>query len=409
MKKVLIYDITPCGRRKLDAKKLSIYFEKNGYKIVRKPEKADFIIINTCAYSDERAMFAINKIKELQKYKAELIVAGCLSGIEKDKLSEVFDGKTITTKDINNIDNLFPHHKIKFDNLPDENIFWQNKERNKALKKMRKLLVNNSIINAIRNFLKNNLRKELNLLFFSKDEVFHIQISQGCSANCAYCAIRNAIGKHKSKPFEECISEVKRGILQGYKKLFITADDSGCYGTDIGRTFPELLKSIVEIDQDFTIGIESVRPEWIIKYQDEIEPILKTGKIDFIGCSVQSGSERILKLMHRNPDVQKVKTSILRLKEAYSKLILITEIIIGFPTETEEEFHQTIDLLKDLPFDIGYIYAYSDRSGTDAEKITPKIPPKEISRRMNYSKRFLRSLGYNVRFERTKTVLVFSN
>jgi len=409
MKKVFIYDATPCGRRKIDSKKLSNYFLKNKYQIVGDPKIADLIILNTCAYSDERAEFSINKVKEFQQFKAELIVVGCLPGIEKEKLRKNFSGKIISTKDLDKIDEFFLDHNIKYSDVKDEITFWSNFNEKKLLIMQRKLLENKffkKIVNL--DFFKKILGIEFYLFSIQREDVAHIRIAYGCPANCSYCAIKKAIGPLKSKPLEECINEFKEGLQRGFKKFFITADDVGSYGIDIGKTFIQLLNEFISFNEEFTIGIESLRPVWIIKFGNELEKIVKTGKIEFIGCSVQSGSEKILRKMNRYPNIKKIKEKLLKLKKVYPKLILITEIIVGFPGETFEDFEETCNLLKEIAFDLGYIYRYSDRSGTIAEKIVPKVSEKELDKRVKIIKKLLKNMGYRVRYKRNKTVLVFS-
>jgi len=409
MRKVFIYDATPCGRRKLDSKRLSNYFTKNEYIIVKNPKKADIIILNTCAYSDERTIFSIKKVEDFKKYDADLIVVGCLPGIEEERLKEIFSGNYISTKNLEKFDDFFPENKYKFSELGDEITFWRNINEKSltnilpsSVYKFINKLLSSKLINGF-------LSTEFKILSMTNKEVAHIRISYGCPANCSYCVIKKAVGPLKSKSVEVCIGEFKDSIEKGYKKFFITADDIGSYGIDIGTTFIHLLDEIIKIDKNFTIGIESLRPLWIVKFSKDLERLVKTGKIEFIGCSVQSGSAKILKKMNRYSDTKKIKESILKIKKSYPEIVLITEIIVGFPTETSFDFEKTLDFFKEVKFDLGYIYRYSDRAGSLSEKIDGKISADEIDGRMNTIYKLLRGMGYKIRYERSKTVLIFSN
>jgi len=409
MAKVFIYDATPCGRRKLDSKKLSSYFIKNGYELVKDPKTANLIVVNTCAYSDERTKFSIKKVEDFKKYNAELIVVGCLPGIEEEKLREIFSGRYISTQHLDKFDDFFPENDYKFNALDDEITFWSNANEKKSLLKLNSIFKNKFIKKLFDlNFIKNFFSMEFRLFVIANEEVAHVRISYGCPANCAYCAIRKAIGPLKSKPFDECIKEFRAGLSKGYKKFFITADDIGSYGTDIKTTFIHLLDEIVKIDEKFTIGIESLRPAWIVKFADELERLAKTGKIEFIGCSIQSGSKKILKKMNRYSNTDKIKESIVRIKKAYPEISLITEIIVGFPGELPKDFEKTCNAFKEIKFDFGYIYRYSDQAGTMSEKLTEKVSADEIDARMNSISALLGDLGYKLRYERNKTVLIFS-
>ena len=125
MKKIFVYTNTNCRRRLLDSNKLRLYFRKNNFEIVDEAQKADLIIFVTCAYRDEITNTCLNKINEFQELDSELIVAGCLPEIEKEKLSNIFKGKKISTKDINDIDKLFPENKTKFSNINDADAIFK--------------------------------------------------------------------------------------------------------------------------------------------------------------------------------------------------------------------------------------------------------------------------------------------
>ena len=148
MKRVFIY-VVSCRRRSLDAKKLSDYLSKNDYKVVYKPEDADTIVFITCAFIDKLAEYSLNKVKELQKYNAELIVAGCLPAIEKEKLAEIFDGKTISTKNYEEIYRFFPEKKTKFSEIDDANKLYDDVNLDNSVKVLKKTLSRVKWLDAI--------------------------------------------------------------------------------------------------------------------------------------------------------------------------------------------------------------------------------------------------------------------
>ena len=125
MKKVFIY-AEDCSRRLLDAQRINIYFTKNGYKVINTPKFAEYIVYLGCGLFNEDTEYEFQKIKKLQKYDGELIVAGCLPDIEKERVNKVFNGKIISTKELEKIDSLFPEHKVKFREIDDTNICYQN-------------------------------------------------------------------------------------------------------------------------------------------------------------------------------------------------------------------------------------------------------------------------------------------
>lgn len=397
MKTIFICNNTNCRRRLLDANKIQLYFKNNDYNIVRNPKKADIIIFVTCAYRNEITNDAINKIKELQKYKAELIVSGCLPDIEKEKLNKIFSGKVISTKQLNEIDKFFPNHKTKFSDIKDADAIVKEQEisnqedilRFKKLPALSKI-VNNIQIIFVKYFLNPHL---LIYLFPTKKEFYHVRISWGCKGNCTYCGIKKAIGPFKSKPFKECIEDFKKGLEFGYKNFVITADDVGAYGIDIESSFPNLLYEFTKLDGNYNISIQDLNPKWIVKYIDELEVIFQNKKITSINIALQNGSKRILKLMNRYSDLDKIGEALLRIKKKKTNFFLDTHIILGFPTETDEDFNQTIDFLEKINFDMGFIYRYSCKTGTEAEKMKP-TSKYIIDSRLLKSKEKLKKIGY---------------
>jgi len=201
-----------------------------------------------------------------------------------------------------------------------------------------------------------------------------------------------------SKPLNECIDEFRKGLDHGYKNFILDADDIGCYGMDTGSSFTELLNKVTDFEGDYHIDIHYLHPHWVVKHVDAIEKILPKGKVSRILSSIQSGNPRILRLMHRYPDTEKLKEVYMRLKKIDPDLFLETEIICGFPTETMEEFQDTLDFIVDVRFGWGAIFPFSCKVGTVAESIEPKIEDSEIVRRIKYAKKFLRKNNYDVRY-----------
>ncbi|KYK21974.1 hypothetical protein AYK24_02935 [Thermoplasmatales archaeon SG8-52-4] len=401
MRKVFIYGKV-CERRNLDAEKISLYFKKNNYDIVNKPRDADIIILVTCAALKYRTDFALTKIKELQKYKAELIVAGCLPDIKKEEVDNIFNGKLLPIKNLEIIDNFFPKNKIKFNQINDQNILFDNIDESHLSDAFKKILkqfpyLKNTYVNILDIIYKSLYDEKLAFYRMStKKPLYHIRTSWGCLGNCSYCAIKRATGSLRSKPLIQCVNELKNGLDKGYKNFILLGSDVGAYGLDSNSNFPELLSSMIKINGDFTLYIDSLNPHWIIKYIDDLEKIIKRGKINSLEIPIQSGNNRILKLMHRFSDVEKMKEVLLRLKKAYPNLLIRTHVIIGFPTETDEEFKETLSFIKAIDINAGLLYPFSSHQDTIAEKIEPKISQNEIIRRLEYAKANLKDEGYHI-------------
>lgn len=390
----------------MDANRVRTYFSKNNYKIVNNPKEADIIFFMGCAVGDSISNKSLNIVKEFQKYDAELIVAGCLPNIEEKKLNNIFNGRKIGTKDLDKnpdkMDELFPDNSIKFRNINDANISFENYNEGKPNIALKKFFSN---IQWMENFvggMKNHIVKNLlgkNSFFYSvliDKPMYRIRISWGCNSNCSYCGIKKAIGTHKSKSINQCVEEFKNGLNKGYKHFALNADDIGAYGTDIGSNFPELLEKITNIPGEYRISIANLSPRWLVRYIDGMKEIVTKQKIIRLGVPIQSGSIRILKLMNRYHNREKLNEALHKLKASFPRLSLHTHIIVGFPTETGKDFNQTLSFIKECNFSAGQVIPYSCKTGSEAEQIEPKIPLNIINKRMKYAKNNFKKWGYNV-------------
>jgi tRNA A37 methylthiotransferase MiaB len=208
--------------------------------------------------------------------------------------------------------------------------------------------------------------------------------------------MKEVMGPLRSKPIDECIKEVKTAVNQGNKHILLVAEDVGSYGLDTNSNLPELLKKITNISGDFTITFSGISPRWIVKYIDDLETIIKTKRIVFINISLQSGSSRILTLMHKFSEIEKVKDALLRIKKAFPEIYLEAQVLIGFPTETEKNFKGTLNLIKKIRFDSCHIFKYRNKRGIEARTLMPQVTCHERSKRFKCTKEFLIKEGYEL-------------
>jgi tRNA A37 methylthiotransferase MiaB len=426
MNKKIYLAYSGCNRRGLDSQRLSNYFLKNNYKIVLKPEEADYIILITCGAT----LLAINdwfsKIKIFQEeYAAELIVAGCLPALQPRRLAKIFNGKIIMTEDLvknpDKVDMLFPEINIKFREIKDTNrVMVTTAEKQNFIKNLQRqidnfkntptmdkrstflfLILQLQIFNRLINHIINNFfdKDSFPYDFFNKDKKFIIRHSWGCTGNCSYCGIKKAVGPHISKPIESCVDEFKEGISLGYRTFLLSGDDTGAYGIDNQCSFPELLNEIIRLKEtQYELEIKGLNPVWMVKYVEDLEKILKSERINKISCPIQSASSRILKLMNRYSDVEKIKDAFLRLKKAYPEIKFSTHIILGFPTETMVDLEETISFLDAIDFDYILVFTYVEIPGAKSEMIEPKIPKDSMEMRLKYLKKHLKKEGYHAIF-----------
>lgn len=359
-----------CSRRVLDSEKIKNYFQKNNYKIVEGSSNADYVVFVTCAFTQQREDESIKIIEKLKKGKGELIVAGCLPDIAKENFTNVFNGRYVSTKNMDKFGDLFDSGGTQFTEVPDSNFVPISIPSLLSIINVRSFF-NKFSLNSLR-LLTNGLISKAKLN--NKNEYF-LRIGFGCLGNCSYCGIKNAIGTHRSKSINTVLEEFKTAVVKGYKRVNIISDDVGAYGLDINESFPKLIREILKEAnyKDIRLKIKELHPMWIIKYSLELIDLIKTNKIIYILSGIQSGSDRILKLMKRHHSSNQIISVLKQIKMANSKVWLSAQIIVGFPSETNEEFIATLNLLKSVRFDEVTIFPYTDRLGTKSIEMQDKI------------------------------------
>lgn len=388
-KKIFIFT-NGCTRRKLDVQKLENYFRLNNCKITKKLKEADYIIFVSCAFIKQRIEESLQIIMKLKRYNGELIIAGCLPEINRERLKEIFNGKIISTKYLDEIDKIFPEFEFRFSSIPDANLVSSSFSGISLIlgTKKRKIFSQNCL-----NLMKNIFIETIKSKFISpKQFIYFLRIQGGCLGSCSYCSIRKAIGPLKSKPLEICIEEYNRMINNGYKNFVILGDDVGAYGLDIKTTFSELLWFLAKIDQNNTVAwsIKELDPKWIVKYESELSKLVEQRKIKHMLCGIQSGSNRILQLMNRYHNSNNIIKILKRFGELNSDLKLLAQIIIGFPSETEKDFLATLTLLKKIKFNEVFMYPYSKNEKTPAANLRGEISDVIKRKRIKQAMKFLK-------------------
>lgn len=403
-KKVFVFT-NACERRKTDTKKISTYLIKNNHKIVNDPKDADYIIFITCSFVKRMVDRCVETIKEFNEYDAELIVAGCMPDIAGDELKKIFNGRTISTKDLENIDEILQDTTTKFRDIEDVHSMWRNFNplgvSAEPINTFKKIMNRIKIIEKIYEVIKENILKKIfgnvfpfNILYSDDEKRYIITVSRGCIHKCSYCAIRKAVGPLRSKPIDQCVKEFKEGLKQGYKEFELAADDIGPYGVDIKKTLTELLDELTKIEGNYSIRFQNTHPAWIIRYIDDLEKIFKRKKIKYILFSIQSGNNRILKLMRRSYTRESLIDVVTKLRKFDPDLNIGAELMVGFPGETKEEFMETLDLFNKISFEKGTMASCSLIEGTEAINMEPKILKQEMHKRMNIALKFLKKAGY---------------
>ena len=317
--------------------------KENNYEIVDFEDKADIYIINTCSVtneSDKKSRKMINRARKNNK-DAIIIVMGCYSQLNADKI--------------------------------DADIILGNKDKSNIVKLIEEYKTKNNKITKIYDLTKTKF-EEMEISKFTNHTRAFVKIQDGCNAFCSYCIIPYTRGRVRSKDKTSVIKEVTKLVNNGYKEIVLTGIHTGRYGIDINTTLEELLKELVEIPNIYRIRLSSIE---INEITPGIIKLLKENKVmaKHLHIPLQSGSNKILNLMNRRYNKEEFKNMITKIKEI-PNISLTTDLIVGFPNETEEDFKETLDTLNEIKFTKIHTFPYSRRNGTPAAAMENQVPPE---------------------------------
>jgi tRNA-2-methylthio-N6-dimethylallyladenosine synthase len=170
------------------------------------------------------------------------------------------------------------------------------------------------------------------------------------------------------------MSEFREGLQKGFRHFGLLGTEVGAYGHDLGYSLTDLLGEMTAQEERVKIGLRNINPYHLKNMLNELVPLLESKRIWYMECPAESGSNRILKLMNRNYSVEEYKDWIKTVRKAYPNIIIRTQLMVGFPTETEEDFKETLHLLDDVVLDFAEVYKYSKRPKTVAARMEPQVP-----------------------------------
>ena len=354
-----------CKVNQYETNAMAQKFIEKGYTVIEEKEKADIYVINTCTVtnmSDRKSRQMLRRVKETNP-NAIVVAVGCYVQVAEKKLEQI----------------------------PEIDIILGNNEKA-------------DIVTYVENYIKDNIKKaeiddvlhktdfvEFGDITFTEKTRAVIKVQDGCDRFCSYCIIPYARGRVRSRRPEHIISEVKAIAQKGIKEIIITGIHIASYGKDFknGYVLIDLLEELNKIEGIKRIRLGSLEPLLITR--EFMERLVKLDKIcHHFHLSLQSGCDETLKRMNRRYNTSQFKEIVELLRKYYKDVILTTDIIVGFPQETEEEFTQTYKFLEEIKFYKMHIFKYSQRKGTKAA-----IMPNQIDG--------------NIKEERSKKLIELSN
>ena len=348
------------------------YLVENDHKITNVIEKADFVIINSCGYHQQKrdeSVALYKKYNESKKQGSKIIMYGCIVKIDEELL-KTFDLIPIGFNDGNILDEFFFKKKKFAEMTPKCDIETRNKICNKINYLDYSKHANFFLSRLFMPFSKKIKTKyEHFLLGLDHYDKMLVEVCKGCLGNCYYCAIKKAKGDLKSRSIDLIISDIK-SIYDPTKTLFLVADDCSYYGLDIGTNIFKLLDKINKEYPDLKVQINYISPNLLIKYHDQYLDLFRKSNLTYVTIPMQSGSNRVIKNMNRHYDSAEVVKIIKELKKISPDTLIEGHFIIGYPGETFFDFLRTLFITR--YFDYPLSFPYSDTKGTKSYELSNK-------------------------------------
>ncbi|MCM8806396.1 MAG: tRNA (N6-isopentenyl adenosine(37)-C2)-methylthiotransferase MiaB [Candidatus Omnitrophica bacterium] len=340
-----------CQMNFYDSDKLRALLFENGFLEISSIEEADVVIVNTCCvrkHAEDRALSFLGSFKNKKNNKVFCLV-GCVPAIYKEEIFKKFDFIDIISG---------PNSYKKFV---------------ECLKKYNGGKI--GIFEEDEGFLKELIVPQISEKFTS-----FVAITKGCENFCSYCVVPFARGKLISKPEDVVIKEIQTLIEKGIREIFLIGQNVNEYGKDIGGDFVKLLKRVHNIEKILRIGFLTSHPkdisEDLLNLFSELPKLYK-----HLHLPLQSGSDKILKLMNRKYTVEKYLKIVEKVRNLCPEISITSDIMVGFPYEDEKDFEETYNLIEKIKFDDLYVFKYSPRPHTEASKMPDTVSKEEKERR----------------------------
>lgn len=348
MKKVSFYTLG-CKVNQYETNGMIQKFQEAGYEIVNMNEDiSDICIVNTCTVtnmSDRKSRQALRKVKD-KNVNAIIVAVGCYAQVAKEELEK----------------------------MPEIDIVLGNDEKTDIVKYIEEFNEEKQKLIKIQDIAEQKEFIDMGQITYTETTRAVIKVQDGCNQFCSYCIIPYARGRVRSRNSESIIKEIEQIAEKGIKEVVITGIHIASYGRDFGNEngLIELLEKINEIKGISRIRLGSLEPKIIT--EEFMQRLIKVEKMcHHFHLSVQSGCDETLKRMNRKYNVQELREIIDRLRRYYEDVILTTDIIVGFPGETEKDFNETYNFLEEAKFYKMHVFPYSPRKGTRAASMPNQI------------------------------------
>lgn len=369
MKKTVSFYTLGCKVNQYETNAMEQQFIKNNYEIVENTQKADIYVINTCTVTnmaERKSRQMLRRVKEINP-SAVLVVCGCYAQVAKNELEQISEIDIILgINEKNEIVQIVENYM--------EKMAEQDKRSQEA---------------EIDDVSKQKEFLDFGDVTYTEKNRAVVKVQDGCNMFCSYCIIPYARGRIRSRKIESVVSEIKKIAKEKIKEVVITGIHVASYGKDFDNEntskkirLIDLLEAINKIDGIDRIRLSSLEPT--IVDEEFVTRLSKLDKIcDHFHLSLQSGCDETLKRMNRKYTTQIYRDAVATLRKYYPEASFTTDVIVGFPGETDEEFAKTYEFLKEIDFYRLHVFKYSPRRGTVAEKMPNQIDGNKKEERSN--------------------------
>ena len=336
-----------CSASFADSEMISGLIVNGGHTLATDSSESDLNLIVTCSVKDTTANKMMHRIKSLKT--KPLIVAGCLPKAEQSNVEKFTENASL----------LGPNSLGKTLDVINSTLIGK-----------KQIALEDSDLSKV-GLPKVRLNSAVGI----------VEIASGCMSECTFCQTKLAKGDLSSYRLGDIVRQVQTEIKEGCKEVWLTSTDNGCYGFDIGTDLPTLVNAVSEIPEDFMIRVGMMNPMYMSRIKQELIESYDNEKVfKFLHIPVQSGSNKVLNDMKRGHTSETFREIVKKTKDRFENFTISTDIIVGFPSETEEDFQKTLSLLDETKPDVVNLSKYSARPGTDAAELK-QIDAAEIKRR----------------------------
>ncbi|MDD3839092.1 MAG: tRNA (N(6)-L-threonylcarbamoyladenosine(37)-C(2))-methylthiotransferase MtaB [Clostridia bacterium] len=358
-----------CKVNQYDTQGIVEQFEQNGYQIVGFDDNADVYVVNTCTVTNISARKSRQMIRRAKRHnkKAIVVVMGCYAQISPKEL----------------------------EGLEDVDIVLGTNKRGQLLYYIDQVKKNRQKISIVDDIKDINQFEEIPISGYQTRTRAFVKIQEGCNQFCSYCIIPYARGRIRSRNQSSIINEVKKLSSEGYKEIVLTGIHIASYGLDTGESgLIDVIEAINEISGIERIRLSSVDPRLLTDEFIERVSII-TKMCPHYHVSLQSGCNKILRDMNRRYTTEEYETAIMKLKSAIPNVSVTTDIIVGFPGETADDFKMTCDFVKRIKFSQIHIFKFSPRKGTHAALLDNQVNSKVKEQRSRQLNEIAQQLKYD--------------